>query len=167
MPSYFEWKRQQNLLANFLLFYSSFIPVCDRLVPHCLGRAGFDWIFYSKRKRFPLIFFLISNKKQKWAANPRVCRFRFTFFSVLSETVFAHIYPVMNKNEFERRTLRLLLDWMNGEWRFLRGGREGGMGCMVYLQGPINSLAINVVNKITLPSLCLAQNDLSGFNVLY
>ncbi len=125
-------------ISNFLLFYSSFIPVCDRLVPPlCLGRAGFSWNFFILSENGFRSHFSHFELKQKWAANPRVCRFRFTFFSVLSETVFAHIYPVMNENENERRTLRLLLDWMNGEWRFLRGWREGGMGCMVYLQGPI------------------------------
>jgi hypothetical protein len=35
----------------------------------------------------------------------RVHQFRLTFFSVLSERVFAQMFPVLNKNEHERRTI--------------------------------------------------------------
>jgi hypothetical protein len=42
----------------------------------------------------------------KWAANHRVRRFRLKLFSVLSETVFVHIFHVSYENENERRTLR-------------------------------------------------------------
>jgi hypothetical protein len=35
----------------------------------------------------------------------RVRRFRLTFLSILSETVFSHVAPVSNEDESERRTL--------------------------------------------------------------
>jgi len=35
----------------------------------------------------------------------RVRRFRLNFFSVLSESVFAHIFPVSNENDRVQRTL--------------------------------------------------------------
>jgi len=51
-----------------------------------------------------------------------VRRFRFgIFFSVLSETVFAHIFPVSNENENERRTLIRADWWAKANWNIHLG----------------------------------------------
>ncbi len=54
-----------------------------------------------------LLEFLQSKDRRALTNNKliRVCRFCLNIFSVLSETIFDHIYPISNENVNERRTL--------------------------------------------------------------
>jgi hypothetical protein len=52
----------------------------------------------------------------------KVHRFRLTYFSVLSETVVAHIFPVLNENENER--CNLLCDGFASKFFF--GSKQHG-----------------------------------------
>ncbi len=58
-------------------------------------RFRMNFSFVSKRKGF-LSHFSRFEQKRKWAANPWVCRFCLNFFSVLSETVFNHNFPLFD-----------------------------------------------------------------------
>ncbi len=69
-------------------------------------RFRWKFVFGSKRNSFRSQCSRFEQKRN-WAEHPRVRRFRLNFFSVLSETVFAYIFPVSNENENKQRTLGL------------------------------------------------------------
>ncbi len=88
------------------------INVCNSTVySACICRlsmsalcSGFAWFFFGSQQSVFRSHFSVFKRKRKWAAHPRVRRFCLKFFPVLIETVFAHIFPVSNEHENDRRT---------------------------------------------------------------